>query len=112
MSYVTDRENPRDIDTFLIITYTRAAAVELRSRILGELDKRLAADPGNRRLRRQSALCYGAQIGTIHNFCTRVIRENCHLLGLVPDFKVMEEDRGSRLKRRFWKSCWKTPMRT
>ncbi|MGI5936033.1 MAG: UvrD-helicase domain-containing protein [Oscillospiraceae bacterium] len=98
MSYITDEENPRDIDTFLIITYTRAAAAELRSRILEELDKRLAADPGNKRLRRQSALCYGAQIGTIHSFCTRVIRENCHLLGIAPDFKVMEEDRSEEIK--------------
>lgn len=99
MAYITDPDDPKDIDSFLIITYTRAAAAELRGRILAELNKKIAADPENRRLRRQSSLCCRAQIGTIHSFCTSVIRENSHLLGLTPDFAVAEEDRCDRMKR-------------
>jgi len=57
-----------------------------------------AADPENRHLRRQSSLCVRAQIGTIHSFCTAVIRENSHLLGLEPDFTVAEEDRCAQMK--------------
>ncbi|MGI5986490.1 MAG: UvrD-helicase domain-containing protein, partial [Oscillospiraceae bacterium] len=88
MAYITDKEDPKDIGSFLVITYTRAAAAELRGRILEELSKRAAAEPENRRLRRQSTLCYRAQIGTTHSFCTAVLREYCHKAELTPDFRV------------------------
>ena len=100
MSYVTDKNEPKDISSFLIITYTRAAAAELRSRILDELALRCAAEPENRRLRRQSTLCYRAQIGTIHSFCTTILREYCHKLGLTPDFRVGDEDKCAQLKEK------------
>ena len=98
MAYLTDPSSPADLDSFLVITYTRAAAGELRGRILEELSKRLAADPSNRHLRKQSALCAKAQIGTIHSFCSNVLRENCHLANLTPDFKVLDEDRAGEMK--------------
>ena len=89
-----------DIDSFLIITFTKAAAAELKSRIVDEIAARLAAEPDNRRLRRQSALCQKAQIGTIHSFCAAFLRENCHAAGLSPEFKVIEEDRSEAIKQR------------
>ena len=98
MSYVTDKENPRSIDSFLVITYTRAAAAELKARIIGELGSRAAANPLDANLRRQQNLCYSAQIGTIHSFCTEVVRANCHILGISPAFTVMDEDRGQEMK--------------
>ncbi|MFB0920604.1 MAG: helicase-exonuclease AddAB subunit AddA, partial [Oscillospiraceae bacterium] len=98
MSYVTDKNDPKNISSFLIITYTRAAAAELRSRILDELSRRSAEEPENRRLRRQTTLCYKAQIGTIHSFCTQILREHCHKLGLTPDFHVGDEDKCAELK--------------
>ena len=82
-----------DVDRFLIITYTRAAAAELKSRIMEELAQLMAQQPDNRRLRRQLALCSRAQIGTIHSFCASLLRENCHLIGLSPDFKIVDERR-------------------
>ena len=100
MAYVTDKNEPKDIASFLIITYTRAAAAELRSRILDELSRRSAEEPENRRLRRQVTLCYRAQIGTIHSFCTQILREYCHKLGLTPDFRVGDEDKCSELKEK------------
>lgn len=99
MRYVTDPDEPRDIDSFLIITYTRAAAAELRSRIIGELGTLAAEQPLNARLRRQQNLCYRAQIGTIHSFCTDVLRENCHYLGISPSFLVMDEDRARTMQQ-------------
>jgi len=100
MSYVTDKDQPKDISSFLIITYTRAAAAELRARILDELSLRAAEAPENRRLRRQTTLCYRAQIGTIHSFCTTVLREHCHKLGLTPDFRVGDEELCTELREK------------
>ena len=96
MRYVAEGE---DIDRFLVITYTRAAAAELRSRILGRLGTLAAEDPANVRLRRQQNLCYRAKIGTIHSFCTELLRENCHHLGLSPAFRVMDEDKAETTRR-------------
>lgn len=98
MGYVLDGDEGVDIDRFLIITYTRAAAAEMRGRIMDALAAAAAENPGDRRLRRQQDLCYHAQIGTIHSFCTTVLRENCHHLGLPPAFKVLDEDRAARMK--------------
>ena len=98
ISYITDPSSPMSVDSFLIITYTRAAAAELRGRIMSEIAQLCAREPENRRLRRQSTLCYQAPIGTIHSFCTAILRENCHRLGLSPDFKVGDEDKCSQLK--------------
>lgn len=89
-----------DVDRFLVITFTRAAAAELRGRILEELNKAIARNPGDRRLRRQSALLYRAQIGTIDSFCTAVVRENAHRLGISPGFSVLDEERGQSLLSR------------
>ena len=113
MSYLTDRNDPRDIDSFLVITFTRAAAAELRGRIMTELAAAAAAEPGNRRLHRQSALCRRAKIGTIDSFCADLLRQNCHLLGLAPDFRIIEDDRAGIMKaaalERTMEACYAEP---
>ncbi len=91
MRHISNAENPCDIDDFLIITYTNAAAAELRGKILDAIAKKIQEEPENRHLRRQSNLCYKAQISTIHGFCTKVLRENAHILDITPDFRVAEE---------------------
>jgi len=98
MAYVTDPGDSVDIDRFLIITYTRAAAGEMRSRIMDSIAAAAAADPTDRRLQKQRDKCYQAHIGTIHSFCTELLREHCHLLGLPPAFRVMDEDAGLKMK--------------
>ena len=98
MGYLTDRTDPKDIDSFLVITFTRAAAGELKGRIMDELSKAIAADPSNRHLRRQSALCRRAEISTIHGFCGTLLRRHGHLLGLAPDFRIIEDDRAAAMK--------------
>ena len=98
MAYLTDPDAPEELDRFLVITFTRAAAGELKSRIAAAIAEALAADPGNRRLRRQSALCRQAQIGTIHSFCAALLRENAHLLKLSPDFKIVDDDRAAAMQ--------------
>ena len=78
-----------DLDRFLIITYTRAAAAELRGRILSALREKLRSCPGAH-LRRQLLLLPQAKIGTIHSFCSSVLRENAQLLEIRPDFRLLE----------------------
>ena len=88
----------RDLDSFLVITFTRAAAAELKGRIMGLLAEAAAEEPSNRHLRRQSALCRRAAIETIDGFCAELLRQNCHLLGLAPDFRIIEDDRAAQMK--------------
>ncbi len=96
MRYVDRGSN---IDDFIVITYTRAAAGELRSRILSALNERIASDPTNRRLRRQTELVCRASIGTIDSLCGRILRENTHLAGISPDFRVIDAQRAEELRK-------------
>jgi ATP-dependent helicase/nuclease subunit A len=98
LSYVTDKNTQCDINEFLVITYTRAAASELRGKILEEISARLSQEPENRHLRRQSLLCYSAHISTIHGFCADILRENAHLLDITPDFRVGDESETAIIK--------------
>ena len=98
-------EEQADLDDFLIITYTRAAAAELRERIAQELGRRMAEDPGDRHLQRQLLLVYQTDIKTIDSFCTALLRENVHLLdlgeqgGLTADFRVLDEGEAELLRQ-------------
>lgn len=96
-----------NIDDFLIITFTRAAAAELRGKIAAALSERLEKDPSNAHLRRQMLRVYRADIKTVDAFCAALLRENCHLLpedsegrALRPDFRVMDEREAQALKVR------------
>ena len=89
-----------DIDDFLVITYTRAAAAELRERVAQELTQRLAERPNDRHLRRQTTLVYKAQISTIHSFCSALLRESGHSIGLDGDFRLCDEGEGNVLRSR------------
>lgn len=103
--YVT--EEHCNVDDFLIITYTKAAAAELRSKIASELSARLASAPEDRHLQSQLLRVYQADIKTVDAFCTALLRENTHLLAsegddysLTPDFRVLDEDEAKLLRER------------
>ena len=91
-------EDGNEIGEYLVITYTRAAAAELRTRIQDQIQERLAGAPDNKKLRRQSILCRAAPIDTIHGFCGDILRENADLAGLAPDFRVADESEGDIIK--------------
>lgn len=94
------------VDDFLIITYTKAAAAELRGKIAQELTRRVADRPGDSHLRRQMLRVYQADIKTVDAFCAGLLRENVHLLppveehSLTPDFRVLDEQEAMLLRRR------------
>lgn len=92
LSYLTDPDDPANVDDFLIITYTKAAAAELRGKIAAKLSERLAQDPGNKHLQRQLQRLYLAKISTVHAFCGDLLRDYAYRLDLPADFRVAEEN--------------------
>lgn len=84
-------EHPADIDRLLIVTFTNAAAAEMRERIAAGIAARLEADPGNEHIQKQSALLHNAQITTIDSFSLFLIRNHFNEIGLDPDFRVADE---------------------
>ena len=91
LSYITDRSDPADLDAFLIITYTKAAASELRSKIAAKLTERIAQDPENKHLQKQIQRLFLTKISTVHSFCADILREYAYKLDLAPDFRVADE---------------------
>lgn len=88
---ITDGENPLDIDRLLVMTFTNAAASEMRERIGQALDRLLEVTPENQHLQRQSVLVHHAQITTIDSFCLSLIREHFNLLDIDPAFRIGDE---------------------
>lgn len=103
--YITDPAVRADVTDFLIITYTKAAAAELRLKITEELADRLAERPDDLHLQKQSLLIYRADVRTVDSFCTNLLRENIHLVGgsegesgLSADFRVLDEKEAELLR--------------
>ena len=88
---ILDEEHPLSVNDFLVMTFTNAAAEEMRERITAELDLRLEKEPQNRRLRRQVRLMKHADISTVHSFCNRLIRTHFNEAGIDPSFRIGEE---------------------
>ena len=97
------------MDDFLIITFTKAAASELRGKIAAELSRRVAEEPDDPHLRKQLFRVYQADIKTVDAFCVALLRENAHLLrsngshSLTPDFRVMDEAESLLMQQRVLK---------
>ena len=88
---LTEGENPLDVDQLLVVTFTEAAAAEMKERIRGAIEKKLETDPDNAHLQRQATLIHHAKITTIHSFCLSVIRDYFHTIDLEPGFRTLEE---------------------
>ncbi len=91
-------EENQDIDRLLIVTFTNAAAAEMRERIGAAIEEALEKNPENTHLQRQMLLLHNAQITTIHSFCLSVIREFFHRIELDPGFRIGDEAELSLLK--------------
>ena len=100
LRYMNDSAAPCNIDDFLIITFTEAAAAELRAKIAAKLSEHLAADPGNRHLQRQLQRLYLAKISTVHSYCSGILREYAYRLDIPADYRVADENLCIQLKTR------------
>lgn len=96
---ITDEKNGVDIDRLLVVTFTNAAASEMRERIADAISKRLEEDPDSLRLSRQIVLLNKACITTIHSFCLEVIRNNFQMIDLDPTFRIADETECLLLKQ-------------
>lgn len=88
---VTDEKNPIDIDSIVVVTFTRAAAQEMKTRLGKAFENALSKNPGNRHLIKQISLVDNARITTIDSFCTYILRNYYNSINLEPDFRVAEE---------------------
>ncbi len=88
---ITDKQAPVDIDRLLVVTFTKAAAAEMRGRIGEALQQKLEQTPDDDNLQRQIGLLHNAQITTIDSFCQHIIRNYFHVIDLDPMFQVGDE---------------------
>ena len=95
---ITDEENPVDIDRLLVVTFTSAAAAEMRERIAAAIAKALEVNPNSKNLQKQLTLLSRANITTMHSFCLDVIKNNFHVIELDPSFRILDETEGVLLK--------------
>ncbi|HCJ56391.1 MAG TPA: helicase-exonuclease AddAB subunit AddA, partial [Clostridiaceae bacterium] len=95
---IINEDSPMDIDNMLIVTFTNAAASEMRERIGEALGKELERKPESLMLQRQMLLLNKASITTIHSFCMDVVKNNFHMLDLDPDFRIADETESVLLK--------------
>ena len=80
-----------DVDHLLVVTFTKAAAAQMKEKITEAIQDKLIQDPDNAHLQRQETLIHNAQITTIDAFCQYVIRNNFNSIGLDPSFRVGDE---------------------
>ncbi|MGM7719473.1 helicase-exonuclease AddAB subunit AddA [Metabacillus sp. Hm71] len=94
---IVSRENPVDVDSLLVVTFTNASAAEMRSRIGEALEKALKENPSSLHLRRQLTLLNKASISTLHSFCLQVVRKYYYLINIDPSFRIADQTEGQLL---------------
>ncbi len=102
---LTDDKNPVPADRLLIVTFTKAAASEMKERISSALRSALKSEPDNRLLRRQRTLLPKAKICTIDSYCQDFVKRYFHILGISPNMRIIDDDRREALRRRAVNDC-------
>ena len=97
LSYLSDPVDPANLDEFLIITYTKAAASELRGKISERLTKYIAEHPDNKHMQQQIQRLHLAKISTVHGFCADILREYAYRLDITSDFRIAEENESQEM---------------
>ncbi len=91
LQMVTDPSNPIHVTELLVVTFTRAAAAEMKERLAEKLTERLEEEPWNVHVQRQIPLLSQAHISTIDSFCSWLVKNYFHLLDIDPDFRIADE---------------------
>lgn len=99
MELVCDEKHPVDVDRLLVVTFTKAAAAEMKERVGAAIRKRLEEQPNNGYLQRQETLVHHAQITTIDSFCSYILRNHFGEIDLDPAFRVADEGELKLLKK-------------
>ncbi|MBP3754170.1 MAG: helicase-exonuclease AddAB subunit AddA [Lachnospiraceae bacterium] len=99
VSLVCDEKNPVDIDRILVVTFTQAAAAEMKERVLKRINEKLEEDPENEHLQKQVTLVHQALITTIDSFCLDVVRNHFQEVGIEPDFRVADEGEAKLIRQ-------------
>ncbi len=94
-----EAEDRIDVDRLLVVTFTKAAAAEMRERIGNAIADELQRHPDDPHLQRQSTLIHNAQISTIHSFCTFLLRNHFQEAGIDPGFRVGDEGELGMIRR-------------
>lgn len=89
---ITRPQNPSSVDRLLVVTFTKAAASEMKNRLSDAISKRLEKDPSNVFLKRQKLYLSEAQVCTMDSFCGRLVKENFELLSISPDFIMLSDN--------------------
>ena len=98
---ILDKDHPVSIDRMVVLTFTEAAASEMRERVTGKLIDRLKDNPEDERLYAQSLLVQNALITTIDSFCLFIIHNNFSDIGIDPGFRVLDQ---MKSLRKVWKT--------
>lgn len=97
---ISDSENPVSVDRLLILTFTEAAAAEMKRKIAEAIDKKIDEEPDNPIMKEQAVKLHSSCISTIHSFCNRIITNNSHLTNLPSDFSLIDETENKILLER------------
>ena len=95
---VLNEKNPIDVDELLVVTFTNAAAAEMRHRMAEALEEAIATNPESVHLRRQLSLLNKAQISTLHSFCLNVVRQYAYLIDIDPGFRIADTTEAALLR--------------
>ena len=93
-----DETHPCDIDHMLVVTFTRAAAKEMKEKIRVALDDRLREHPGDKHLKRQASYVFHSQITTIDSFCNHLVKNYFYAIGVEPDFRMISSNEYSLME--------------
>ncbi|MBO4336661.1 MAG: UvrD-helicase domain-containing protein, partial [Lachnospiraceae bacterium] len=91
MGLITDKDDPVDIDRILVLTFTRAAAAQMRERLLAKMREYMHLNPGDTRMQMQQVLLGNAQITTIDSFCLYILKNHFHRIGIDPGFRIADD---------------------
>ncbi|MBU9719929.1 MULTISPECIES: helicase-exonuclease AddAB subunit AddA [Bacillaceae] len=95
---IVDPENQVDVDRLLVVTFTNAAAAEMRNRIGEAIEKELKSNPSSMHLRKQLSLLNRANISTLHSFCMKVIRQFYYEVQVDPKFRLLDATEGELIR--------------